>query len=218
VIGNSSRLKTAVLVLLCGLLAFAAAKYLTPALLHMTSRPDRSTGFDFDYIVKNSTAETGPAIGERIDLENLKGPDGNSLANMIGGPAAVIVAVSPDCGMCSKSADEMSEIRQRLGSAGVRYYLVSFEPIPISADFFKYADSLNPGAPAFLRSINEGNQPAPRLVTMLVPTHFLVDRSGVVMAKWPGSSNTESTRQQMANQIVSDTLKKLSASSPRASN
>lgn len=209
--GNLSRLKPAALVLLCGFLAFAAAKYLTPTLLRK-SLPNRSEGFDFNYLVQNSTVETGPAIGERIDLENLKGPDGNSLANTIGEQAAVIVAVSPECGMCSTSADEMSEIRRRIEPAGVRYYVVSFEPAPIPVDFFKFADSLNTGAPAFLRSTNGGNPPAPRLTTMLVPSHFLVDRGGVVISKWPGSSNTESVRQRMANQIVTDTLKALSAS------
>lgn len=215
--GNSSRLKSAVFVLLCGFLAFAAARYLTPTLLRMRSLPNRSEGFDFNYIVKNSTVETGPVLGERIDLENLKGPDGNSLANTIGEHAAVIVAVSPECGMCSKSADEMSEIRRRLEPAGVRYYMVSFEPAPLPADFFKFADSLNTGAPAFLRSINGGNPPAPRLVTMLVPSHFLVDRGGVVIGKWPGSSNTELVRQRMANQIVTDTLNAVSVSSSRES-
>lgn len=214
---SSSRLKSAVLVLVCGLLAFAAARYLTTTLLRMKSLPNRSEGFDFNYIVKNSTVGTGPVIGERIDLENLKGSDDNSLANTIGEHAAVIVAVSPQCGMCSKSADEMSEIRQRLETAGVRYYLVSFEPASLPADFFKFADSLNTGAPAFLRVISGGSSPAPRLTTMLVPSHFLVDRSGVVVSKWPGSSNDELVRQKMANQIVADTLTALSAlSSPES--
>lgn len=96
-----------------------------------------------------------------------------------------------------------------------RYCIVSFEPMPQSADFFKFADSLNTLAPAFLRS-SAGSPPSPQLVTMLVPSHFLIDRGGVVIAKWPGSSNTETVRQRMANQIVSDTLKVLSASSSLA--
>ena len=202
---NSSRSRTALLLLLCGVLAFASAKYFTAKLLSLKSPPDQSEGFDFNYIVNNGKTETGPGIGERIDLENLKGPDGTSLANTIGEHPAVIVAVNPGCGMCRAAADEMSEIRRRLKPAGVEYYLVSFGTSPIPADFFKFADSLNTGAPAFLRSMNEGNPPK-RFTAMLVPTHFLVDRSGVVISKWPGSSSAELVRQRMANQIVNDTV------------
>lgn len=112
--GNSSRLKAAVLLLLCGFLAFASARYLTPKLLSM------------------------------------------------------------------------------------------------------FADSLHIGAPAFLRSISEVTPPE-RFTAMLVPSHFLVDRSGEVIKKWPGSSNAELVRQRMANQIVSDTVNALSASGSRQS-
>jgi len=195
----------------CGVLAFASAKYLTAKLLNMKSAPNQSEGFDFNYIVNSANMETGPRIGERIDLENLKGPDGNSLAETIDRPA-LIVAVNRGCGMCRTSADEMNEIQRRLKPAGVQYYTVSFGTSPTPAEFFKFADSLNRGAPAFLRSMNEGNPPK-QLTAMLVPTHFLIDRNGVIISKWPGSSNVELVRHRMANQIVSDTLATLSARS-----
>ena len=208
--GNSLRLRSAVLVLLCGFLAFVSAKYLTPKLLKVKSSPDQSEGFDFKPLLNNGNVGTGPAIGERIDLENLTGRDGKTLASTIGEYPAIIVAVSPECGMCKTAADEMSEIRRRIKTAGVEYYMVLFETYPSPVAFFKFADSLNPGAPAFLRSVSDVAPPE-RFTTMLVPLHFLVGRNGEVIKKWPGSSNAELVRQRMANQIVTETLTALSA-------
>jgi hypothetical protein len=213
VIGNSKRLKSGLLIIICGVLAFACAKYLTAKLLTVRSPAEQSQGFDFDYILNNTKVETGPFVGDRIDLENLKGPDGKSLAASIAEQPAVIVAVNSGCGMCRTSADEMSEIRKRLKPAGIEYYLVSFAPSANPADFFAFAYSLNTGAPAFSRSTGEGNPPK-RFTDMLTPSHFLVGRSGLVISKWPGSSNAELVRHRMANQIVTDTLTALSAVSP----
>jgi len=212
--GKLSRLKSAVLVLVCGFLAFASAKYLTPKLLEMTSSHSQSEGFDFNVILSNGKVGTGPEIGERIDLENLTGPDGKSLANSIGLHPVVIVAVNPGCAMCRVSADKMSEIRTRLEPAGVEYYIVSFATSSNPIAFFKFADSLNLGAPAFLRSTGEVTLPE-RFTAMVVPSHFLIDRNGKVLKKWPGSNNAEAIRQRMANQIVTDTLNALSQTAPR---
>lgn len=212
--GSLSRLQTAVLVLVYGFLAFASATYLTPKLLKMKASPSQSEGFDFNLILDNENVGTGPAVGERIDLENLKGPDGKSLANTIDEYPAVIVAVSPGCAMCRISADEMTQIRTRLKTVGVEYYVVSFATSSNPIAFFEFADSLNTGAPAFVRSISEVTPPD-RFTAMLVPSHFLVDSSGKVIKKWPGSNNAELIRQRMANQILTDTLNTLSELTPR---
>lgn len=206
--GKSSQLKSAMLVLLCGFLAFASARYLTPKLLRLNS--SQSEGFDFKPLL-NANVGTGPAIGERIDLENLRDPDDKSLANTIGEHPALIVAVSPGCPMCKTSADEMKEIRTRVERAGIEYYVVSFATSPNPEAFFKFADSLNTG-PAFLRSMSKETPPE-RFTEILVPSHFLVDRGGKVMRKWPGSANAELIRHRMANQIVTDTLNTFSGSS-----
>lgn len=205
---KSSQLKSAMLVLLCGFLAFASARYLTPKLSRLNS--SQSEGFDFKPLL-NTNVGTGPAIGERIDLENLRDPDDRSLANTIGEHPALIVAVSPGCPMCKTSADEMKEIRTRVQKVGIEYYVVSFATSPNPEAFFKFADSLNTGAPAFIRSMSEETPPE-RFTEILVPSHFLVDRSGKVMRKWPGSANAELIRQRMANQIVTDTLNTFPAS------
>jgi hypothetical protein len=193
-----------VVILLCGVVAFVSAKYLTSKLLSLKSPTDQSEGFDFN-ILNSGKPETGPKVGERIDLDRLKGPGGKSLADTIGERPAVIVAVDPLCGMCRESADEMRDIRTRVAPSGVQYYLVAFSTPTTPSDFFKFADSLNTGAQACLWSTNEGEPPR-QLSEMLVPSHFLIDRNGVVIKKWPGSSATESVRRRMANQIVTDTL------------
>lgn len=208
---NPSRSKSVMIILVCGVVAFTSAKYLTAKFLKLKSPSNQSEGFDFNYLMNNTKAETGPAIGERIDLENLNGPDGESLAHIIVEQRAVIVALNSGCDMCKTSADEMSEIRRRLKPAGVEYYLVSLATSTVPADFFAFADSLNMGAPAFVRSTN-GENPPKRLTDMLTPSHFLIDRHGVVIRKWPGSSNVELIRHRMANQIVTDTLSELPTS------
>lgn len=207
-LNRNSSLTTVLVILLGGVIAFVSAKYLTGNLLSLKSPPDQAAGFDFNLILNSENLKVGPKIGEQVRLDMLKNRDGRSLAHTIADGPAVIVYIDSGCPLCKESADSMRDIRGRLAAASVQYYLVSFGTSDNPADFFKFADSLGTGAPACLWSAPEAAPPK-ELSEMLIPSHLLIDRNGMIIKKWPGSSASESTRRRMANQIVKDTLYEL---------
>jgi hypothetical protein len=79
-------------------------------------------GFDFSGISSKDNKWRGPDIGEQINLTQLKGKDGSTLAEVVGKRPAMLVAVNPECGVCAVAADEMRHSRPDIER---RYRLLS---------------------------------------------------------------------------------------------
>lgn len=44
---------------------------------------------------------------------------------------------------------------------------------------------------------------------MVIPSHILIDPTGIIVRKWPGTDRNKKVRFRMANQIAADTLEEL---------
>jgi hypothetical protein len=198
-IGSNVRL------LLGCLLAFAAALFVTSSLL--SEQPSSTTsGFDFSPVLKlEAETQTGLKVGERIELARLTGRDGVTLAGVMGAQPVMLAIITPDCGMCTVAADEMKYIREQLATKDIEYHITSFT-FPDADLVFRYVDSIAVGAQAFIWKSEQGPPPNEYL-TMVVPYHVLVDHTGTIIDKWPGSHAQSTVRKRMGDQIVADTLK-----------
>jgi len=199
--------------ILFGLGAFSAKAYLTrhpgPSqnanTAKNTNNPFLTEGFDFKRLRAADNEWRGPEIGEKIDLSRFRAKDGEPLNSTTGKRPIMIVAVNPDCGMCTVASDEMSHLREKLSTMDIKYFIVSVTPQTTQVDFFKYSDSLNAGAPGYLWNAGAGAPPE-SLSMMTTPAHLLLNEDGTVIRVWPGSHQDRTVRQRMARQIIADTL------------
>jgi hypothetical protein len=83
-------------IVLLGLAAFAARVYLRPK-----PSPFLTEGFDFNMLRKPEIDWRGPDLGTKVDLTRLESRDGRTLASVIDNRPIMIVALSPECPMCS---------------------------------------------------------------------------------------------------------------------
>ena len=166
-------------------------------------------GFNYRLLLNDSGNDKptwrGPRVGERIDLTLFTDQNGNTLKDALNNGPAMLAVVNPNCGMCKVADDQMRNIRDRLSTVGIKYYLLSPSPEVGSDRVFAFADSLNTDVPVFVWTRRD-TKPAPSLVAMVTPSHLLLDPNGVVIARWPGSDEHKDVRDRMANQIVSDSL------------
>lgn len=168
--------------------------------------PFITEGFDFNRLRAANNEWRGPDVGVKVDLTRLRMKDGKPLAGLIGKGPIMIVAVNPECRMCSLASDQMNDIRQMLSTRNINYYIVSFASQTLQQDFFKYSDSLNVGVPSFLWDAETGGPPPESVFIMTTPTHLLLNDDGTVIHVWPGSYQDKSVRQRMARQIIADTF------------
>ncbi len=160
-------------------------------------------GFDFNTLRSSNKEWGGPDIGETVDMNRLKGHDGETLASIIGDRPAMLVVVDPRCSMCKVAADQMNYVRNQLLPMRVAYYVTDFSPV--DRNFYqRYATGLVDGVPAFLWSQDEVTPPQ-SLLKIVQPSHILIDHSGTVLRVWPGSNATKTVRDRMGSQIVFDT-------------
>lgn len=178
---------------------------LVPRLKGKISLP--TEGFDFN--ARKHDASSGPTIGETIDLKVPKGRDGRSLAEVVGNsPFCMIAVVDPHCPACKAAESEMSGVNNRLTNAGIPYFIMILGSTNSASEYFAYADSLNLSSKAFIWRTDE-SQPPPSLHEMVIPSHLLLSRDGVVVDKWPGTHQDPVVRQRMMNQITADALKRI---------
>ena len=163
-------------------------------------------GFDFSFSYDETDPSVGPKVGEKIDLTNLKARDGKRLSSIEGHQMMVLATIDPSCVACKiAAADQLRDVQSRIAEFDVPFYLVSFTTSKPRDEFFRYTDSLDIAVPAFLWDMSE-QKPPDALYTMVLPSHILVDRNGIVILKWAGTDNRKPIRARMANQIVSDTF------------
>jgi hypothetical protein len=186
-------------IVLLGLAAFAARVYLRPK-----PSPFLTEGFDFNMLRKPEIDWRGPDLGTKVDLTRLESRDGRTLASVIDNRPIMIVALSPECPMCSIANDELLYLRDELANRNVNYYMSFFTAPTPDFDTFKYADGLNLGVPSFIWNKTSGPPPEP-IFKMTTPSHLLVKNDGTVIRVWPGSYAEKSVRDRMAHQILSET-------------
>ncbi|HKR02318.1 MAG TPA: hypothetical protein VJT09_16700 [Pyrinomonadaceae bacterium] len=198
------------LLLITGVGVFLLAMFSTSLLLKLfyTSNARTNGGFDFAANLSEDGSGNGPEIGERINIALLEDSDGTTLANAINSQFTIVTIVDPACGACRVASDQMRDIRDRVVPAGVQYCFVSVTTRQKQQDFAKYIRSLGISAPAYLWATDK--PPVDALYTVVLPSHILIDRNGVVIRKWLGTDKRKEVRARMANQIVSDTLAELS--------
>ena len=208
-LNESSWLKKPLLVIVC---AVAFGFGVVAVSLVRSDRPvslDTNEGFDFSSSTDKNNPSAGPQAGTRINLARLKMRNGEPLANVLHTPLIMLVTVDPECGACKVASDEMHDVQNRVQPLGIEYYPVSvtasITSSKSSAEYFNYTDSFGFGTPGFLWA-NDEERPPEALFTMVVPSHLLLDRNGLIVRKWPGTDRSERLRRSMANQIVADTV------------
>ena len=135
--------------------------------------------------------QSGPALGDTIELKSWSTRDGRSLAQeMKSHSLAMILLVNPTCGTCTSAKEGFQKLRENVAQPGIPYFVLM---MPDSSDvqkYFSYADSLRLEAESFVWSSKESKPPT-SLATMAVPSHLLVTNEGLVVNKWPGTPPKE---------------------------
>ena len=167
---------------------------------------------EFNHPEDVTESWVGPAVGERIDLSHFKDEQGARLSVAIGDGLSMLVLVDPDCGATSAASDQLRMVRDSMRKVGVHYYLVSVTSAAPRVEFFKYTRSLASDATAYLWAQNEA-LPSEKLYSTVLPSHILIDQSGTIIRKWPGTSASEDIRWKMAGEIASDTRAELASRS-----
>lgn len=161
--------------------------------------------FDFSFASDEALDWVGPKVGQRIHLGRLKTQEGKTLASLAGNNLVMVVLVDEKCGACTASSDQMRYVQSRIGRAGVDYYAASVTTLESPSQLYEYTQSLGIRSPPLLWQSQE-EKPPTSLFAMVLPSHLLLDNSGVIVRKWPGTDKSKAVRRRMANQIVTDTL------------
>ena len=137
--------------------------------------------------VFEARAQSGPAVGETVDLLSFRSRSGQTLAEAVKKSSlTMLVLVDPNCGTCTTTKDSMEVLRQKVEKTRIAYFVVM---IPDGSDpqkYFEYADSLKLGAESFVWS-NANAKPPASLLTMTKPSHLQVTTEGLIVEKWIGT-------------------------------
>jgi len=160
----------------------------------------------FDFAARRNQSSSGPKIGEAISLKIPKGEDGRSLAEAAGDKSLYMIAVvDPTCPACKAAESEMSGISKRLSSSGIPYFLLMLTNTDRTTQYFEYAGSIGLRSHALVWRTDETAPPS-SLSEMVIPSHLLVNRDGLIVDKWPGTHQNPVVRQRMINQITADAI------------
>ena len=129
--------------------------------------------------------QTGPAVGETIDLKSFQTRSGVTLFEaMKEHSLAMLVVVDPNCGTCSSLKDSLRTLRERAEKARIAYYVVMIPDGTDPAKYFSFADSLKLDVESFVWS-NANAKPG-SLASMTKPAHLQITNQGLVVEKWAG--------------------------------
>ena len=143
--------------------------------------------FCLSGVFVQAKAQSGPAVGETVDLLSFRSRSGQTLSEAVKkGSLAMLVLVDPNCSTCTSTSASMDALRERVEKTRIAYFVVM---IPDGSDpqkYFDYADSLKLGAEAFVWS-NPDVKPPVSLLTMTKPSHLQVTALGLIVEKWSGT-------------------------------
>ena len=132
-------------------------------------------------------AQSGPAVGETVDLLSFQSRTGQTLAEALKKHSlALLVLVDPNCGTCTTTKGNMDALRERVEKAHIAYFIVMIPDGSETQKYFEYADSLKLGTESFVWS-NANAKPPASLMTMTKPSHLQVTREGLIVEKWLGT-------------------------------
>jgi len=144
---------------------------------------------------------TGPPMGKKIDLSRLNSLENMPLSNNVKNDLIMIVHADPLCRMSQVTVENMKNLQAQAFENNIDYVLVSFNPEQSSKElssFFVdkyglYVDTytVKPSEDDIFLSLEK----------LVSPTHILVDKSGVILAKFPGSNYEKQAREEMMEEI-----------------
>ena len=137
--------------------------------------------------------QTGPAIGETIDLKSFQTRSGVTLfETMKEHSIAMLVVVDPNCSTCVNVKDSLRTLRERVEKTRIAYYLVMIPDGTDPAKYFSFADSLKLDVESFVWS-NADAKPG-SLATMTKPSHLQITNEGLIIQKWSGIPQNTATQ------------------------
>ena len=129
--------------------------------------------------------QTGPAVGETIDLKSFQTRSGVTLfETMKEHSIAMLVVVDPNCSTCVNVKDSLRTLRERVEKTRIAYYLVMIPDGTDPAKYFSFADSLKLGVESFVW--NNANAKPGSLASMMKPSHLQITNEGLIVQKWSG--------------------------------
>ena len=138
-------------------------------------------------VFAQARAQSGPAVGETVDLLSFRSRSGQTLAEAVKTHSlAMLVLVDPNCGTCTTTKESMNALRDKVEKTRIAYFVVMIPDGSETQKYFEYADSLKLGAESFVWS-NANAKPPASLLTMTKPSHLQVTAEGLIVEKWSGT-------------------------------
>ena len=129
--------------------------------------------------------QTGPAVGETIDLKSFQTRSGRTLFEaMKEHSVAMLVVVDPNCSTCANVKDSLRSLRERVEKTRIAYYVVMIPDGTDAEKYFSFADSLKLDAESFVWN-NASAKPG-SLAAMTKPSHLQITTEGLIVEKWAG--------------------------------
>jgi hypothetical protein len=176
-------------------------------------RPKSKVSFPnegYDFNSRRAKEFSGPTIGETLNVSAMHTEDGRSLPEVAAESSFFMIAVvDPNCDACKAAQGQMNGVREGLKNR-IPYFFVMLSDDDSKAKYFAYVKSLGQESRGFIWRTDGIPPPPSSLVEMVVPTHLLLNRDGMVLDKWPGTHQDPAIRQRMVNQILSDSLRDIS--------
>ncbi|MFN0140265.1 MAG: hypothetical protein ACKVQW_09285 [Pyrinomonadaceae bacterium] len=163
------------------------------------------SSFDFGPLRGEENPGRGAQPGELIDIRHLTDKNGQNLADYSRADLTLLAVIDPECWATSTAVDHILDVERGAREIGVDYFLVSFTYDESSSRFWEVAQRISPNTIPFLWDQNE--RPPESLITMVVPSFLVVDRSGTILQTFPGTNVNADTRAKMASRTIEEVAK-----------
>ena len=118
-------------------------------------------------------------MGERIAIDRLKDGSGQRLEDVVD-DVSMLVLVDPECAAGKAVSEELTLIRESVNKFGIKTYFVCVTSRTSATSFSKYTESLATQVAAYTWS-DAAVPPPEKLYMMVVPSHILIDKTGVII-------------------------------------
>jgi peroxiredoxin len=149
-----------------------------------------------------SLDQKGLNVGEIIPINSLIDETGKPLSEKNNKDFILLVIIDPECGACKIAKDQIDIVFSQIENDKVAVAFVSFTTKQ-NEKFFRYVNQSYPNKMTFVPNDFQSEY-AKNLATMVVPSQILIDSSGKILAKFPGTNQETIMRRKMAHQIIKD--------------
>lgn len=186
--------------ILIGLVVFSVFALITTRLFEWTNfeRP-----FDKIQSFESDKDWAGPKIGEIISLSGFKNESGHSLTDSRADGYILLSLLDEECKMSQSSTDLVKEVSSFSSNKNIHFSVISYARKTKKPSFSSLVNNFG-SEQVFIWDDSVPRQVG--LEKMVIPSHILIEASGLVVAKFPGGSHEEETRQKMSKQIIDDVL------------